>query len=191
MGIPVKTLPRPLETPARICYNVPNDTLPGEVNRLEHNPQDFLEALILNQYTAMERYAARFFSSRDLAQDAVQETFLIAQKKLGDLTASPNPRGWLFNTLKNVMGSMYKQQRRLSAMAPLEDNTAAAEMSLDPAVAYESAIPREDLELLIWVYCQDVPYAEAARRLDISLDACKKRIQRAKHRLRDALTEVS
>lgn len=158
---------------------------------MEHNPQEFLETLILRQYTAMERYAARFFSSRDLARDAVQETFLVAQKKIDALMVSPNPEGWLFNTLKNIMGSMYKQQQRLSAMVPLEDGAGAAEMDLDPAVTYGSAIPREDLELLIWVYCRDMPYADAADRLGISLAACKKRIQRAKHRLRDALTEVS
>lgn len=157
---------------------------------MEHTPQSFLEELILAHYAAMERYAARFFSSRDLAQDAVQETFLIAQKKLDSLQASPNPQGWLFNTLKNVMGNIYKQQRQLSVMVPLTEGHGSEVMSPDPAVEYERAVSPEDLELLIWVYCQDLPYQEAAKRLDISLSACKKRIQRAKHRLRDTLTEV-
>lgn len=40
---------------------------------------------------------------------------------------------------------------------------------------------------MIWIYCEDTSYQDAANRLGISLDACKKRIQRAKLALKKAI----
>ena len=48
-------------------------------------------------------------------------------------------------------------------------------------------IDDEALSLLIWIYCEDASYQDAADRLGISLQACKKRIQRAKLALKRAI----
>ena len=149
-----------------------------------------LETLFLDNYTAMEAYAYRFFHNRDLAQDVVQETFLIAQTKLLVLQASPSPRGWLFNTLKNVMGNVYKQKKRLQEMVPIQEGDMMEEFHPGLASEYENLIPADDLRLLIWVYCEGWPYQDIADRLGISLAACKKRIQRARIRLKNSLTDL-
>ena len=156
---------------------------------MKNEEKDFLESLFLKHYRQMESYAARFFSSRDLARDVVQETFLVAQIKIDALMASPSPQGWLFNTLKNVIGNTYKQQQRLASIVPLDECNLSSDMPLSVSATYQNMIPQEDLELLIWVYCDGEPYAEAAKRLGISLSACKKRIQRAKLKLKEALEE--
>ena len=52
---------------------------------------------------------------------------------------------------------------------------------------YAGLIDEEALSLLIWVYCEGTSYQDAADRLGISLDACKKRIQRAKLALKHAI----
>ena len=52
---------------------------------------------------------------------------------------------------------------------------------------YAGLIDEEALALLIWIYCEDTSYQDAANRLGISLDACKKRIQRAKLALKKAI----
>ena len=52
---------------------------------------------------------------------------------------------------------------------------------------YTGLIDEEALSLLIWVYCEDTSYQDAASRLGISLSACKKRIQRAKLSLKKAI----
>lgn len=84
----------------------------------------------------MEYYAARFFKNQDLAQDVVQETFLIAQAKIEQVMESPSPKGWLFNTLKNVIGNTYKQQKRLANMIPIED----CELPTDMEISDETTI---------------------------------------------------
>ena len=52
---------------------------------------------------------------------------------------------------------------------------------------YAGLIDEETLSLLIWIYCEGTSYQEAADRLGISLNACKKRIQRAKIALKRAI----
>lgn len=148
----------------------------------------YLEALFLEHYGAMEAYAYRFFHSRDMAQDVVQETFLIAQAKLDVLRSSPEPRGWLFNTLKNVMGNVYKQQKRLQETVPIQEHDLTEELIPSLTAAYDNLISPEELQLLIWIYCEGWPYQDIADRLGIGLAACKKRIQRARGRLKTALT---
>lgn len=62
-------------------------------------------------------------------------------------------------------------------------------MELSVLTEYQGAIPAEDLQLLIWIYCDEDTYADAAQRLGSSLAACKKRIQRAKLKFKEALNE--
>ena len=52
---------------------------------------------------------------------------------------------------------------------------------------YAGLIDEEALSLLVWIYCEGTSYQEAANRLGISLNACKKRIQRAKQALKLAI----
>ena len=148
-----------------------------------------LESLYLQHYSAMESYAYRFFKNRDLAQDAVQETFLIAQTKLDVLLASPAPRGWLFNTLKNVIGNIYKQQKKLKDTVVLREDDQAEDLSPSVLAEYAHTVPEEELRLLIWVYCDGWPYQSIADHLGISLAACKKRIQRARNHMKQALED--
>lgn len=156
---------------------------------MEKEKRDFLERLFLESYRQMESYAARFFSSRDIARDVVQETFLVALNKIDVLMESQNPRGWLFNTLKNVIGNTYRQQQRLSTTVPLEECNLTEELTPSVSATFQSTIPQEELQILIWTYCEGWPYADVAERLGISLAACKKRIQRAKAKLKEALEQ--
>lgn len=156
---------------------------------MDESQSAFLERMFMENYSDLETFAYRFFKNQELAQDAVQETFLIAQIKIDQLMACPVPRGWLFNTLKNVNGNVYKQRQRLEDMVQEEDYDAAEPMELSVLTEYQGAIPTEDLQLLIWIYCDEDTYTDVAERLSISLAACKKRVQRAKSKLKEALVE--
>lgn len=71
---------------------------------------DPLHQLYVEHYSYLYRFA-RSFVNPDLAEDLVQETFLIAQKRLDRVTSSENPTGWLINTLKNVIGNTYQKRQ--------------------------------------------------------------------------------
>ena len=150
----------------------------------QNNP---LRQLYIEYYGYLIRFA-RNFVNPDLAEDLVQETFLIAQKRLDSVLNSGNPTGWLVNTLKNVIGNTYQKRRFIyTELIPesLVDNTGEYVYSVNDM--YAGLIDEESLTLLVWVYCEDSSCQEAANRLGISLDACKKRIQRAKLALKRAI----
>ena len=148
---------------------------------------DPLHQLYVEHYSYLYRFARRFVNP-DLAEDLVQETFLIAQKRLDRVTSSENPTGWLINTLKNVIGNTYqKRQFIYTELSPdaIADESGEYVHSINDM--YAGLIDDEALSLLIWIYCEDTSYQEAANRLGISLDSCKKRIQRAKQALKKAI----
>ena len=62
----------------------------------QNNP---LRQLYIENYAHLIR-TARSFVNADLAEDLVQETFLIAQKRLDRVVNSPNPTAWLVKTEK-------------------------------------------------------------------------------------------
>ena len=145
--------------------------------------------LYIKHYNYLVRFALKF-AKNDLAEDLVQETFLIAQKRLDRVLSSKNPTGWLINTLKNVIGNTYQRRQFIyTKLIPemLIDESGEYVHSVNDM--YAGLIDEEALSLLVWVYCEDVSYQDAAFRLGISLSACKKRIQRAKLTLKRAIEQ--
>ena len=136
----------------------------------------------------MVNFASAFFGNIDIAEDAVQETFVVALNKIESLMKSSNPGGWLMSTLKNVNGNIYKRQKRLLELfVPLLETDMDRSIAFDFHVEFSGIVGEEDLRLLFWIYCDGMPYQQAADTLGISLSACKKRIQRAKVRFKQAM----
>ena len=148
---------------------------------------DPLRQLYIEYYSYLVRLA-RIFVNQDLAEDLVQETFLIPQKRLNCVTGSINPAGWLVNTLKNVIGNTYQKRHFIYTQLIPESIVDKSSEYVHPVNdMYAGLIDEEALSLLVWIYCEGTSYQEAANRLGISLNACKKRIQRAKQALKLAI----
>lgn len=147
-----------------------------------------LHQLYLENYSSLICFARSVMNNPDAAEDLVQETFLVAQCRLDAVRSSPNPHGWLMNTLKNIIGNYYKQQRFVAQSLNVDnhpDHTSEHMLSIHEL--YAGLISSEDLKLLVWIYCENVSRQEAADRLGISPAACRKRLQRAKQSFREAL----
>ena len=149
-----------------------------------------LDKLILDNHDTLLGFACHFLNNPETAEDAVQDTYLVAQIRFDDMMTSPNPAGWLMNTLKNIIGDIYERRKRMRELfVPLDENHATTGFPSNPRLEYEGIVGGKDLDLLLWVYCDELSYQEAADRLGINLSACKKRIQRAKIRFRQAMEE--
>ena len=59
-----------------------------------------IEELYLEMYDKLLTYARCSLDGESLAEEAVQEAVQIACQKIDSLQESPNPRGWMFNTVK-------------------------------------------------------------------------------------------
>lgn len=147
-----------------------------------------LHQLYLENYSSLICFAKSVMNNPDAAEDLVQETFLIAQYKLDAVLSSPNPHGWLMNTLKNTIGNYYKQQRFVAQSLIVESSSdCTSECTLSVNELYAGLVSPEELKLLVWIYCENVSRQEASERLGISPAACRKRLQRAKQSLRSAI----
>jgi RNA polymerase sigma-70 factor (ECF subfamily) len=135
-------------------------------------------------FVKMLLYARSVLGNEALAEEAVQDTFRIACGKPEDLCHSPNPEGWLMNTLKNVLRNMLRSQARSARMiAALTPDSDAASIEVpDLKLLYGSLAETEEFRL-VQAVAEGVPILEIAREWGISLEACKKRIRRAKEHL--------
>lgn len=157
-----------------------------------NNDQDeFFTKIYQEMYSNLYSRAFVAIKNEDIAQELVQETFLVAYTKLDSLISSPSPQGWLIKTLQNIIGNTYKQQAKIAEMIAWEelDENIGSDPEIPVKLEYQGTIDDESLKLLMWIYCENWSYQEAADELGISLNACKKRIQRAKEQLRKALEE--
>lgn len=150
-----------------------------------------IEELYKKMFLKLFAYALGVLNDRSLAEEAVQDTFRIACTKACELDSSENRQGWLLNTLKNVIRNMRKSQARaarlLTSVEFDEKIMGIEDDSVDPEILYEGLINKDDYKLLKMIALEGYSMLEVSRYLGISLEACKKRFQRAKQRLRDQL----
>lgn len=157
----------------------------GEYHGLDKQHSNYIEALYLEMFELLFSYARSSLENDSLAEEAVQETFRIACLKPSELCASPNPKGWLVNTLKNVIRNTIKQRNAgkliLATFASeYSSKQGWSEDQLDLKVVYENISQLEEFHLLEAMAVEGRSHKELAQELGISVDACKKRIQRAK-----------
>lgn len=162
----------------------------------EQDVKQMIEALYLEMYPRLRSYAIGALKDIDLAEEAVQESFHIACAKGSALLESENPHGWLTQTLKFVICNTRRAQVRLNNVA-ISEIPASETPRVTPCenadfnVAYEEMLGPDDFSLLKLVVLEKYSMMEASSELGISVEACKKRVQRAKRRLKNILEKDS
>ena len=141
------------------------------------------------QYAASIFHYACQFTDYHSAEEIVQETFRIAWEAVRHQEIE-YPRAWLRKIAENVMKNQFRQSERrnrllVSADALPEDGR--HEDPVDVELEYDGLISRQDLHLLKRLAVDGFTYAEAARELNTTAEACRKRAARAKQLLRKLL----
>ena len=146
--------------------------------------QDVLSRYYQDEYRKMLTFGYTYLENRSLAEVAIQETFLLATEKQAVLMAHPNPKGWLYTTLRHVVQQMGRDKQRAMKLCVDLDHTA------DPG--YEMDLPSEldnmdsdDLLLIKAIYLDGVPLKEYAESCGISVSTLRMRLSRLKKRLRE------
>lgn len=96
------------------------------------------------------------------------------------------------NTLKNVIRNVRKSQRILERRFTtyyFEEMDQDAQIDGNVDLMYSDLISEEEFRLLKMIVFEKYSVSEAAEELGIGVEACKKRIQRAKMKLRKRLEE--
>lgn len=158
-------------------------------SRCTREQNQLIEDLFKSEYKDMALFAYNTLGDANLAEVAVQEAFLIALNKPNGLSGSPKPKGWLYNTLKNVIKHIERDRNYL-----YRKNISLHEAALESAPYMDTyseismdVSGSEEWKLLMRFYIEGYSMRELAEDYSITEDACKSRLRRARAKLREKL----
>lgn len=150
--------------------------------------------LYQEMYGRMLAYASSVLGDRNLAEEAVQDTFCIFCAKAEAALPHENPQGWLMRTLQYVMRNMQRHRAAANRLIMkslqvehLEELLVYDEEDVD--LLYGDLAARADFQLLKRVVLDGCTMLEAAEEVGITVEACKKRIQRIRAYLKKKLAD--
>lgn len=150
---------------------------------------------LVNQYqSALLRMCRICLRDASLAEDAVQETFLKAYRKLDTYRAASQEKTWLMSIALNTCRDMTRTGwfRRTERRFTPEDMTLPAPGPDEDALALAQAIsclPAKLRDVILLYYYQDMTIKEVAQTLHAAPSTIVKRLRQAEDKLRTALGE--
>jgi RNA polymerase sigma-70 factor (ECF subfamily) len=168
---------------------VPNVETDDLARTARGGDKDAFEALMRRYQRRVFGLAYQHLRDPDEAQDLAQEVFVQLYRNLRKYDPARPFEPWFWRLAGNVAANYYRRRRAPSVELP-EDAAAreasAEEMPLEIAVASLD----EGLRLpLLLHYHADLPLAEVAASLGLSVSAVKSRLHRARATLRRLLAE--
>lgn len=144
-------------------------------------------------FDAILGYALRRTSAEDAA-DVTADTFLVAWRRLGDVPEPPATRLWLYGVARRCLANQRRGARRRDDLAAalradllgvVPDHSAATVARVDAAAGLDR-LPRGEREVMRLAAWEGLEPREIAEVLDLSAVVVRKRLSRARARLRPA-----
>jgi RNA polymerase sigma-70 factor (ECF subfamily) len=167
------------------------------------------EEEVLELADQVYRVARRLVSTREEAEDLVQETYARAFRSWRSYTPGTNLRAWLFRIMTNLNIDRGRREQRSPTTQPLEEgdyflyNRLEAEagtdderrilerLSQDEIVHALSEVPHDFRDVIVLVDIGDFTYQDAAQILDIPIGTVMSRLHRGRRILKRELAEAS
>ena len=189
----------------------PDTAEPDEARRIATEARDRVrfeeEALALADQ--VYRVARRFVSTREEAEDLVQDTYARAFRSWQSYTPGTNLRAWLLRILTNLNVDRGRRLQRRPDETPLEEHdyylaNRVAEtggeqvldqdriverLSQDSIVTALSSLPDDFRDVVVLVDIGDFSYADAAQILDVPIGTVMSRLHRGRRLLKAKLAE--
>jgi len=150
------------------------------------NDNEFLMALYNEMFKLLLAVAISHIEDFHRAEELVQDTFLIAARKIDTVRCSKNPHGWLRNTLINLIKHEIRARIRIAkqivSFETLNDNEQPSK-SDDNIFEIMSMFNEKEREMLRKFYIEGLTITELANELEINYDACRKRLAKIKEKL--------
>ncbi len=158
---------------------------------MDKNLDDQISVLYRQMHDFLYFKALSSLQNHGLAEEAVQETFMIACQKPEQLLTSKNPQGWLVETLKNVIRNQARAKARLSRYILENDENRALVFGEESStfddytsIEYSDIVSPIDFKMLRMYVFDRCSMLEISQKFGLSLDATRKRIQRARAKLK-------
>src|SRR3954462_60653 len=189
---------------------VMSETRPDEARRIAEGARDRVrfeeEALELSDQ--VYRVARRLVSSREEAEDLMQDTYARAFRSWKQFTPGTNLRAWLLRILTNLNIDRGRRSQRTPDTQPLEEgdyylynqleatnggaqdqDCVVERLSQDDVVDALSDVPHDFRDVVVLVDIGDFSYADAAQILDIPIGTVMSRLHRGRRILKQNMAE--
>ena len=166
------------------------------------------EEEILGLSDQVYRVARRLVSSREEAEDLVQDAYARAFRSWRSYTPGTNLRAWLFRILTNLNIDRGRRQQRAPDFQPMEEGDyylynrleetgvpddeerVVERLSQDGIVQALSAVPHNFRDVVVLVDIGDFTYEDAAQILDIPIGTVMSRLHRGRRILKRELADT-
>lgn len=137
------------------------------------------------------RYLTRIVGQPDTARDLTQEVFLRVSRTNVPAGTAEGQRAWVFRIARNLALNHLRDQRRRPATTALIDvgRTGTQELSVAVQQALES-LAELDRDVFLLKESAGLGYDEIAAACEITPDAVRSRLHRARQQLRASLGSV-
>src|SRR5436309_9826157 len=154
------------------------------------------------------RVARRLVSSREEAEDLMQDTYARAFRSWRQYQPGTNLRAWLLRILTNLNIDRGRRQQRTPDMQPLEEgdyflynkleatgdggtdeDRVVERLSQNDVVTALSEVPHDFRDVVVLVDIGDFTYADAAQILDIPIGTVMSRLHRGRRILKQSMAE--
>jgi RNA polymerase sigma-70 factor (ECF subfamily) len=187
---------------------------PEETRRIAEDARDRVrfeeEALDLSDQ--VYRVARRLVSSREEAEDLMQDTYARAFRSWKQYTPGTNLRAWLLRILTNLNIDRGRRSQRAPDTQPLEEgdyylynrleatdggsggglsdeDRVVERLSQDDVVEALSEVPHDFRDVVVLVDIGDFSYADAAQILDIPIGTVMSRLHRGRRILKQNMAQ--
>ena len=157
------------------------------------------------------RVARRLVSTREEAEELVQDTYARAFRSWRSFTPGTNMRAWLFRILTNLNVDRGRKIQRTPDLQPLEEGdyylanrvaATAGEQALEQDQVVErlsqtgvvdalADLPHDFRDVVVLVDIGEFSYADAAQILDVPIGTVMSRLHRGRRILKQKLAEES
>ena len=169
------------------------------VLRAQEGDSDSFAELYVTTYQHQYRFSYRYLQDEYLAQDALQETYILALKNLTTLRDPQVFISWLNQINLRVCFRIHRQEKRqdpqllyyeLMHQRSTHDpeDRAVKQDSEDQLVREVLKLPFSESQAVILRYFRSMKLEEVADMMNISLSSVKRYLESAKQKLRKKLT---
>ena len=156
--------------------------------------KELIDRLYFEMYDPLVSYANSCLNDQHRAEELTQEVFVSAVQKPEALMNSPNPKGWLYKAMWNMVQN--NNRVTLRHMKLIDDylsvNGKEVTVSIDQPdlkLKYGSLAETEEFKLIYDMAVLGKSQQEMAAERGITVVNCKKRVERAKKFLRRKLSK--
>ena len=154
---------------------------------MDKTPADrWLEEAIRAHGDSLLRLCFLYLRDRQLAEDAVQETFVRAWRAYGGFRQDSSDKTWLTRIAVNVCKSALRRERPLP-LSDAPEGSYEAQFRDDTVLQAVCTLPQKLREVVLLYYFQELTTPEIARMLHLPRNVITARLSRARAQLKTDL----